>query len=206
MTLFVSWILSKTVLKGVPSSFALELPPYRMPGLRSTLLHVWDKIEHFIKKAATLIFGMSVLLWFLQSFDFTMHFTENSENSMLGIIGGFIAPVFKPMGFATWQAAVSLLTGFVAKEAVVSSLCLLYGISSTAGAEAAGILSGTFGTPVAAYAFLVFTLLYVPCVAAFATMKRELGGWKWALGSAAYQIAIAYIMSVLVYTVGMMIL
>ncbi len=199
-------LFKRTLFKGEEAPFVLELPPYRMPGLRSTLLHVWDKIEHFIKKAATLIFGMSVLLWFLQSFDFTMHFTENSENSMLGIIGGFIAPVFKPMGFATWQAAVSLLTGFVAKEAVVSSLCLFYGISSTAGAEAAGILSGTFGTPVAAYAFLVFTLLYVPCVAAFATMKRELGGWKWALGSAAYQIAIAYIMSVLVYTVGMMIL
>ena len=108
-------------------------------------------------------------------FDFTFHFTQNSEESMLGIIGSFIAPVFKPAGFGTWQAAVSLLTGLVAKEAVVSSMCLFYGISATAGTEATAILSGTFGMPVAAYAFLVFTLLYVPCVAAFSTMKKEMG-------------------------------
>ncbi|PWM20632.1 MAG: ferrous iron transport protein B [Clostridiales bacterium] len=199
-------LFKKTLFRGADAPFVLELPPYRMPGLQSTLRHVWDKIEHFIKKAATLIFGMSVLLWFLQSFDFTMHFTADSESSMLGVIGSFLAPVFKPAGFGTWQAAVSLLTGFVAKEAVVSSMCLFYGISSTAGAEAAGILAGTFGTPAAAYAFLIFTLLYIPCVAAFATMKRELGGWKWALGSAAYQIGIAYVMSVLAYRIGLLIL
>ena len=199
-------LFKKTLFRGADAPFVLELPPYRMPGLQSTLRHVWDKIEHFIKKAATLIFGMSVLLWFLQSFGFTMHFTADSESSMLGVIGSFLAPVFKPAGFGTWQAAVSLLTGFVAKEAVVSSMCLFYGISSTAGAEAAGILAGTFGTPAAAYAFLIFTLLYIPCVAAFATMKRELGGWKWALGSAAYQIGIAYVMSVLAYRIGLLIL
>ena len=199
-------LFKKTLFRGADAPFVLELPPYRMPGLQSTLRHVWDKIEHFIKKAATLIFGMSVLLWFLQSFDFTMHFTADSENSMLGVIGSFLAPVFRPAGFGTWQAAVSLLTGFVAKEAVVSSMCLFYGISSTAGAEAAGILAGTFGTPAAAYAFLIFTLLYIPCVAAFATMKRELGGWRWALGSAAYQIGIAYVMSVLAYRIGLLIL
>ncbi len=199
----LSGILFKhTLFRGEDAPFVLELPPYRMPGLRSTLRHVWDKVEHFVKKAATLIFGMSVLLWFLQSFDFGLHFTENSESSMLGMIGGFIAPVFKPAGFATWQAAVSLLTGFVAKEAVVSSMCLFYGISSAAGTEAAAVLAGTFATPAAAYAFLVFTLLYVPCIAAFATMKRELGGWKWALGSAAYQIGIAYVMSVAAYAIG----
>ena len=149
-----------------------------------------------------MIFGMSVLLWFLQSFDFTMHFTQNSEESMLGTIGSFIAPIFKPAGFGTWQAAVALLTGLVAKEAVVSSMCLFYGISATAGTEAAAILSGTFGTPVAAYAFLIFTLLYVPCMAAFSTMKKEMGGWKWALGSAAYQIGIAYVLAVIVYQAG----
>ena len=145
---------------------------------------------------------MIVLLWVLQSFDFTFHFTQNSEESMLGIIGSFIAPVFKPAGFGTWQAAVSLLTGLVAKEAVVSSMCLFYGISATAGTEATAILSGTFGMPVAAYAFLVFTLLYVPCIAAFSTMKKEMGGWRWAIGSAIYQIAIAYILAVMVYQTG----
>lgn len=195
-------IFKKTIFKGQEAPFLLELPPYRLPGAKSTFLHVWDKVEHFIKKAATLIFGMSVLLWFLQSFDFTMHFTQNSEESMLGTIGSFIAPVFKPAGFGTWQAAVALLTGLVAKEAVVSSMCLFYGISATAGTEAAAILSGTFGTPVAAYAFLIFTLLYVPCMAAFSTMKKEMGGWKWALGSAAYQIGIAYVLAVIVYQAG----
>ena len=170
------------------------------------MIHDWQEVLYWVTIASITIANIFAIRQ--QNLKRLMAFSSISQAGyiMLGIIGGFIAPVFKPMGFATWQAAVSLLTGFVAKEAVVSSLCLFYGISSTAGAEAAGILSGTFGTPVAAYAFLVFTLLYVPCVAAFATMKRELGGWKWALGSAAYQIAIAYIMSVLVYTVGMMIL
>lgn len=203
----ISGILFKrTLFKGDDAPFVLELPPYRMPGFYSTVRHVWDKIEHFVKKAATLIFGMSVLLWFLQSFDFSLHFTQDGANSMLGIIGGFIAPIFKPAGFGTWQAAVALLTGFVAKEAVVSSMCLFYGISSTAGAEAAAVMSGTFGNPAAAFAFLVFTLLYIPCIAAFATMRRELGGWKWALGSGAYQMGIAYVMSVIAYGVGMLII
>ena len=197
----LSGILFKhTIFKGADAPFVLELPPYRLPGLRSTLRHVWDKVEHFVKKAATLIFGMSVLLWFLQSFDFTLHFVADSKDSMLGAIGGVIAPIFRPMGFGTWQAAVALLTGLVAKEAVVSSLMLFYGLGSAAGASAA-VLSGTFATPAAAYAFLVFTLLYVPCVAAFSTMRRELGGWKWAMGSAAYQIGTAYVLSFLAYTI-----
>lgn len=195
-------IFKKTIFRGQETPFLLELPPYRLPGFKSTVMHVWDKVEHFIKKAATLIFGMSVLLWVLQSFDFTLHFTQNSEESMLGIIGSFIAPIFEPAGFGTWQAAVSLLTGLVAKEAVVSSMCLFYGISATAGTEATVILSGTFGMPVAAYAFLVFTLLYVPCIAAFSTMKKEMGGWKWAVGSAIYQIAIAYVLAVIIYQTG----
>ena len=199
----LSGILFKNILfKKQKTSFLLELPPYRLPGLNSTVRHVWDKIEHFIKKAATLIFGMSVLLWFLQSFDFALRFTQEGRESMLGIIGGFIAPVFKPAGFGTWQAAVSLLSGLVAKEAVVSSSCLFYGIPSTAGTEAAAILSETFATPASAYAFLVFVLLYMPCVAAFSAMKRELGGWKWALGSATYQTLIAYMFAILVNKTG----
>ncbi|MBR3919253.1 MAG: ferrous iron transport protein B [Clostridia bacterium] len=199
----LSAILFKNILfKKQNTSFLLELPPYRLPGIKSTVRHVWDKIEHFIKKAATLIFGMSVLLWILQSFDFTLHFTQEGRESLLGIIGGIIAPIFKPAGFGTWQAAVSLLSGLVAKEAVVSSICLFYGIPSTAGAEAAVILSETFATPTSAYAFLVFVLLYVPCIAAFSAMKRELGGWKWALGSAVYQTMIAYMLAVLVNQTG----
>lgn len=191
-----------TLFKDGGAPFVLELPPYRMPKVRVTLRHVWDKTEHFVKRAATLIFALSVLLWILRSFDFGLHYTEDCNGSMLSGIGGFIAPVFKPAGFGTWQAAVALLTGLVAKEAVVSSICLFYGVSALGGAEAAGALAGTFGSGAAAYAFLVFTLLYIPCVAAIAAMKRELGGWKWALGSALYQLAAAYAASVLAYTLG----
>ena len=162
--------------------------------------HVWDKVEHFIKKAATLIFGMSVLLWFLQSFDFSLVFVTDSKSSMLGNIGSVIAPIFTPLGFGAWQVAVALFTGLIAKEAVVSSLSLFYGISG--GTAVAAALSGAFPTPLAAYSFLVFVLLYVPCVAAFATMRRELNGWKWALGSAAWQIGCAYLLSFLVYNIG----
>lgn len=199
-------LLKNTLFKGAEAPFILELPPYRVPELKNTLRHIWEKTEHFIKKAATLIFLMSILMWFLKSFDFALKYTENGEKSMLGILGSFIAPVFKLSGFGTWQAAVALLTGFVAKEAVVSSLCLFYGISSSSGASAAAVMSGTFGSAASAFAFLVFTLLYVPCMASFATMKRELGSAKWAVGSAAYQIIIAYIMSIIVYRIGLWLL
>lgn len=196
----LSGILFKhTLFRGEDAPFLLELPPYRLPGLRSTALHVWDKVEHFVKKAATLIFGMSVLLWFLQSFDFTLHYVD-SQHSMLGTLGSWIAPVFAPLGFGTWQVAVALLTGLVAKEAVVSSLYLFYGLTATSASAVA--LAAPFANGAVAYAFLVFVLLYVPCMAAFSTMKRELGGWKWALGSAGYQIAIAYVASFVVYFLG----
>ncbi len=201
----VSGILFKhTVFRGQDAPFLLELPPYRLPGLTSTLHHVWDKVEHFIKKAATLIFGMSVLLWFLQSFDFTLHYVTDSQISMLGTLGGFLAPVFRPLGFGTWQVAVALLTGLVAKEAVVSSLYLFYGLSASTATAAA--LAVPFANGAVVYAFLVFVLLYVPCAAAFSTMKRELGGWKWALASAAYQIGIAYLTSFVVYSIAKLLL
>lgn len=195
-------LFRRTLFKGGGAPFVLELPPYRMPKFSVTLRHVWDKIEHFVKKASTLIFGLSVVLWVLRSFDFSLHFTGGSDGSMLSIIGGIIAPVFKPAGFGTWQAAVALLTGLVAKEAVVSSICLFYGVTSLGGAEAAGALAGTFGSGAAAYAFLVFTLLYIPCVAAISAMKRELGSWKWTVFSALYQLAAAYTVSVIVYMLG----
>ena len=193
-------IFKNTLFKGEDAPFVMELPPYRLPGFSTTMRHVWDKVEHFIKKAATLIFGMSVLLWFLQSFDFSLVFVTDSKSSMLGSIGSVIAPIFTPLGFGAWQVAVALFTGLIAKEAVVSSLSLFYGISG--GTAVAAALSGAFPTPLAAYSFLIFVLLYVPCVAAFATMRRELNGWKWALGSAAWQIGCAYLLSFLVYNIG----
>lgn len=190
-------IFRKTIFKTDNASFLLELPPYRLPNFKGTLLHVWNNVEHFIKKAATLIFSMSVLLWFLKNFDFSLKLVDSSEKSILGVIGSLIAPIFIPLGFGTWQTVVALLTGLIAKEAVVSSLSLFYGISA-AGSLA---LTGAFPSTAAVYSFLVFVLLYIPCVAAFATMKRELGSWKWALFSAGWQLGIAYIISIITFQI-----
>jgi len=196
-------IFKKTLFKGNDAPFVMELPAYRLPGFSTTIRHVWDKVESFIKKAATLIFAMSVLLWFLQSFNFHMAFVTDSSQSMIASFGRIIAPIFTPMGFGTWQVAVALITGLIAKEAVVSSLYLLYGISGAiGGVGVASALSGTFANPAIAYAFLVFVMLYVPCAAAFATMKRELGGWKWSLISVSWQMIVAYICSLSAYFIG----
>ena len=196
-------IFKKTLFRGDTAAFVLELPPYRMPALKNTLRHVWEKVRDFLVRAGTLILVMSVVLWFLQSFDTHLLLTDDPENSLLGVIGGFIAPVFRPLGFGTWQAAVALLTGLVAKEAVVASLSMFYGFSLTAGSSVvAGALSGTFATPLAAFAFLTFVLLYVPCVAAVSAIRREMNSLRWTLRSVVWQLLTAYIMSLLVYQLG----
>ena len=201
-------ILKKTMFKGEPAAFVLELPPYRMPTLKNCLMHVWERVRGFLVKAGTLILAMSVVLWFLQSFGWSggIVMVEDAAHSFLGAIGGFMAPIFTPLGFGTWQAAVALLTGLIAKEAVVSSMSMFYGFAAGAsGAAVAGALSGTFATPVAAYAFLVFILLYVPCVAAVSTIRKEMNSTKWTLRSIAWQLGAAYIGSFLVYQIGSLI-
>lgn len=192
-------LLKNTLFQGDRSAFVMELPPYRMPTLKSTLLHMWDKCKGFLVKAGTVIFSMSILIWLLQNFDFRFHMVADSTQSMFGRIGAAIAPVFAPLGFGTWQAAVSLLTGLVAKEAVVTSMTALYGAGDPA---ALGMVLQNVFTPLSAYSFLVFTLLYMPCVAAFASMKREMNSWKWALGSVLGQTCVAYGAALLVYQVG----
>lgn len=195
-------IFKNTLFRGDPAPFVLELPPYRLPTLSNILKHVWEKIRGFLVKAGTLILLMSVLLWLLQSFDFHFNMVTDSGVSMLGRIGGFIAPALAPLGFGTWQAAVSLLSGLVAKEAVVASMSLFYGFSTLDGSAAiAATLSSTF-TPLAAYSFLIFTLLYTPCVAAVSTIHKEMNGTKWTLASVFWQLACAYLAALLVYQVG----
>lgn len=200
-------IMKKTMFQGEPAAFVLELPPYRLPTLKNCLMHVWEKVRGFLVKAGTLILFMSVVLWFLQSFDMSLTLTEDSANSILGHIGGFLAPIFVPLGFGTWQAAVALLTGLVAKEAVVSSMCLFYGFSTldSAGTIRAA-LAGTFQSPLAAYSFLVFVLLYVPCVAAVATIYKEMESLKWTLRSVLWQLGSAYLVCLLVYQIGSLLL
>ena len=203
-------LLKKLVFQGEPAAFVLELPPYRLPNLKNIALHVWEKVKGFLVKAGTLILAMSVLLWFLQSFGFeggTFGMVSSEESSILGFVGGLLAPLFAPLGFGTWQAAVALLTGLVAKEMVVSSMSMFYGFSVTAsGAAIAAALGGTFQSPLAAYSFLVFVLLYVPCVAAVSTIRKEMNSTKWTLASIGWQLGAAWLGSFLVYQLGSLVL
>ena len=199
----LSGILFKhTLFAGEPAPFVLELPPYRFPSIENIATHVWQKVKGFLVKAGTLILAMSVVLWLLQSFDFSLHMVDDAANSMLGTLGALIAPVFAPLGFGFWQAAVALLTGFIAKEMVVSSLSMFYGFSLTAAGTAVAAAMTGF-TPLSAFSMLVFILLYVPCVAATSTMAKELGSAKWTAFSVCWQIGVAYVVSLLVHTVGL---
>ncbi len=192
-------ILHKTMFKGNMAPFIMELPAYRMPVLSAVIKNTWQKCKDFLVKAGTIIFAMSVLIWLLQNFTPSLQMTADSNESIFGYVGRMIAPIFIPLGFGTWQAGVSILSGLVAKEAVVSSMLVLY--SATNEEQLMTILSGVF-TPLSAFSFMVFCLLYVPCISAFATIKREMGSWKWALGSAIMQISVAYLISMSIYQIG----
>lgn len=197
--ILAGFILKKTVFRGVSSGFVLELPTYRMPSFKGTVLNMWQKARDFITKAGTIIFLMSVVIWLLQNFTPTLAVAASSADSILGVIGARIAPVFAPLGFSGWEQSVALLTGLVAKEAVVSTMSVLYGAGDSAALSA---LIGTVFTPLSGYAFLVFTLLYMPCMSAFATIRREMGGWRWAFGAAAFQTGLAYLAALAIFQVG----
>lgn len=193
-------ILKKTVLKGDPAPFVLELPTYRLPTLTSVLLHMWEKAKGFIRRAFTVILVVSVLIWFLQSFDYSLNMVADSAHSILAGIGMLLAPLFVPVGFGTWQASTALITGFTAKEVVISTMAVLY----AADAEGLGmVLQGVF-TPLTAYAFLAFTALYLPCVAAFSAMVREMESWKWAFGAVGFQTLTAWVVAFIIYQGGML--
>ncbi len=177
----------------------MELPAYRLPSAKSVLLHMWEKGEGFFAKAFTVIFLASIVIWFLQSFSFDLHLVENSADSMLAAIGSFVAPIFAPLGFNDWRASTALITGFTAKESVVSTLSILTGAGSDAQLSTA--LSTMF-TPLTALSFLTFTILYMPCVAAFAAAKRELGSARRAVLTALYQTGAAYVAALAVYQIG----
>jgi len=192
-------ILKGTKFRGNPVPFVMELPSYRLPSAKSVTLHMWEKAKDFLKKAFTVILLATVIIWVLQSFDFRFNYVENSEVSMLGSIGKLIAPIFAPLGFADWRAASALITGFSAKEAVVSTLSILTGSSLE---TLPAVLSGMF-SPLSALSFLVFTLLYTPCVAAVGAMNQELGKKSSTLGVVITQCAVAWFAAFLVYTIGL---
>lgn len=193
-------LLKNTLFRGNPVPFVMELPAYRLPGLQSTLLHMWQKAKDFIVKAFTIIFLASIVVWLLQSLDFGFNMVADQGESMLAALAGWIAPIFRPLGFGNWQSAAALITGLCAKETVVSTFIQLTGAAGTA--ELAAALPQFF-TPLQAVSFLVFTLLYMPCVAAMAAVRREMGSGLKALGLMAFQTGVAWLMAFLVYTAGL---
>ena len=194
-------ILKKGVFQGEPAPFLLELPPYRMPTPKNIWLHVWERVRDFLTRAGTIIAAMSVAVWFLQSFGPDLRMVEDTADSILAMVGGWIAPVFAPMGFGVWQAAVALLTGLIAKEAVVSSMSLFYGFSLTDYAAAGAVMAATF-SPAAALAFLVFCALYTPCVAAIATIRREMNSRSWTALALVWQLGVAWLVSFAVFQIA----
>lgn len=192
-------LLKNTLFRGNPMPFVMELPAYRLPSAHTVVLHMWEKAKDFLHKAFTVIFLASVAIWFLQSYDWTFRMVTDSADSILASVGSLIAPVFKPLGFCDWRASTALITGLTAKEAVVSTLTVLTGAAGNA--DLSNVLTTIF-TPLSAFSFLAFTILYMPCVAAFAASRRELGSFRAALGAAAYQTGAAYLVACFIYQVG----
>ena len=189
-------LLKITKFRGEPVPFVMELPNYRLPSAKSVGQLIWEKAKDFIQKAFTVIFAASIVVWILQTFDARFNIVDSPEDSLLAMLGGFVAPIFAPLGFGDWRASTALLTGFTAKESVVSTLTLLLGGDTSR-------ISSLF-TPFTAVVFLVFVLLYTPCVAAIATVKRELGSTRAAAATVLIQCAIAWVMAFLVHCVGVL--
>lgn len=196
-------LLKSTVFIGEPVPFVLELPAYRIPTLKNVYLNVLDKAKDFIHKAFTIIFMASIIIWFLQSFNFTFDFVSDSSESILAAIGSFVSPIFAPLGFNDWRASTALMTGVTAKESVVSTLTVLTQASSSASFNQA--LIGIF-TPLSAFTFLVFTVLYMPCIAAFAATRRELRSWPQSILTAMFQTGMAYLVALIIYQIGLLII
>ena len=187
--ILVALLFKSTLFRGEAVPFVMELPNYRMPGLKNVGQLLWDKAKDFLQRAFTVIFLATIVIWFLQTFDLRLQIVQDSQNSILALVASYIAPIFKPLGFGDWRISTALITGFIAKESVVSTLMVLVGDGITS------LL--TVGTAVP---LLVFCLLYTPCVAAIASVRRELGG-RWALGMVAMQCGIAWVCACLTRTV-----
>ncbi len=186
-------ILDKTVLRSADINYIAELPPYRMPSLRTVLIHIWEKAADFISKVYTTLLTVSVAVWFFQSFDTSLHIVGDNSQSIIAAVGKALSPIFIPCGFGhDWRCCSALLSGIAAKETVISTLGILYGEQP--------FYCGF--TPLSAYSFLVFVLLYMPCAAAFITVGKEMKSIKWAVFSALYQTGAAWIASAAVYRIG----
>lgn len=192
MGILMALFMKGTMFKGEPVPFVMELPNYRMPGAKNVAQLLWEKAKDFLQRAFTVIFVATIVIWFLQSFSIRLDLVTDSQDSILAMVAGFIAPIFKPLGFGDWRISTSLITGFMAKESVVSTLNILFGSTE----KLLAVL-----TPVGAASLLVFCLLYTPCVAAVASVKRELGG-RWAAGMVVWQCLIAWVAAFAVYMIA----
>ncbi len=192
--ILVALVMRKTMFKGEAVPFVMELPNYRMPGAKNVAHLLWDKAKDFLQRAFTVIFVATIIIWFLETFNLRFQIVEDSQESILAAVAGIIAPIFKPLGFGDWRISTALISGFMAKESVVSTLSILFG-------STAALLQAI--TPLAAVSLLVFCLLYTPCVAAIASIKRELGG-KWALIVVLLQCGVAWIAALLVRCIGLL--
>ena len=201
VALIVAAILKRTMFKGLSTPFVMELPSYKVPSIKGVLLHTWEKVKGFLRKAGTVILVCSMVLWALSMFPLGVKYA--SPESYLGMIGNFIAPIFAPLGFGTWQATVAIISGLAAKEVVVATFGTISGME---GDENTGRMSHVLHdlfTPLSAYAFMAFTLLYVPCIGTIGAIRQETNGYKWALTMCAITIVTAYIVSFLIYNVGL---
>ena len=189
----VAYLGKNTIFKGEAVPFVMELPNYRMPGRRNVMQLLWEKSKDFLERAFSVIFIATIVIWFLQTFNFRLDMVTDSSESMLAAVAGIIAPIFAPLGFGDWRISTALISGFMAKESVVSTLGVLFGTSSIS----------TVLTPLSAASLLAFCLLYTPCVAAITSVKRELGT-TWAIWVVIFQCVVAWIVAFIVHTIGML--
>lgn len=196
LAILMGVLFKRFLLKGGTSHFVMELPPYRVPTIKSTFIHMWERGSSFIRKAGTIILAVVVLVWVLSNLPAGVEYA--SKESFLGQIGSFISPIFKPAGFGTWEATVALVFGILAKEVVVGVLGVIYGV------EGAGLTEAIaqYWTPLSAYAFMVMSLIYIPCVATIGAIKRETNSWGWTAFTVGYSLALGWIMAVIVYQAG----
>ncbi len=203
VALIVAAILKRTMFKGMSAPFVMELPTYKIPSVKGVLLHTWEKTKGFLKKAGTIILIATIIIWVLSSVPFGVEYA--SDDSALGMIGTAVAPIFAPLGFGEWQAGIAIVTGLVAKEVVVSTLGTLAGIEDVEGdTDAMDAMVASLFTPLSAISFMAFTLLYIPCFAAIGAIKQETNGFKWPLIMSGITLVTAYIVSFIIYNVGLL--
>ena len=207
MIIICGIILNKTkAFKGEPAPFVMELPQYHIPSLKGVLIHMWDRGKAFIIKAGTIIFVACAVIWFTSSFNWTLQMVDTPD-SILASIGRVIAPIFAPLGFGNWQSAVATLTGFVAKENVVATFGVIFGIAEAAEDTPELLMQmNTLFTAASGFAFIMFNMLNAPCFAAIGAIRREMGSWKWMWITIGFQTVTAYIVALIINQVGSLIL